>query len=410
MAMMSFPVFLSASLSIFKKFGYQGDLRIVLVILGLNIISLIVLYRLQISSPWKVASLLNYTSPVPAALKQLVYSIVGLLLMTVLATHRGTHRVLTALESCKMLTPLSGILSFVFLLMAKMTGLKDVFMASEIAFKGFFLVFLASFFTNISSRFSIKQYPVRDHLKWIMILLLGIGIYFIIPLLIYGERGSGFLMLIIIFLLVAHFTKKCRFFMVGLVLLVSLLAIGCIVSPSLRERAFGAWIFYNNYINAPYLPGKDTTPGRQLFNALASIRVTPFGLGISRGVLTFKLEGKTRSVVPAASHDFISIPIAMEFGIAAIFIICGSYILLFWLISTQNNKFTFRDTLAICIAASLACQGMYNIAGSIGLTIMTGIPAPWLSFSGTAMLANYILAAIPLSVLNEKEDTTSDAH
>jgi len=401
-AMISFPLFMSLSHALFKKFDYQGDLRLVLIILGLNVISLVFIYRLQVSSPWKVASLLHYTAPISTAFKQLIYSIVGLMILTVLASYRILPRVISVLESNKFVLPLSGILSFVFLILTKIAGLKYIFTASEIVFKGFFLIFLTSFFCSISSRFTNTVYPARKHIRWIIIFLLAIGVFFGLPLLIYGERGSGYVMLIIFFLLTAHFIKDIRYFLAGIVLLAFLLALACLASPSVRERAFGAWLFYDDYISTPYYPGKNTTPGRQLYTALASIKVTPFGLGLTRGILTFKYDGKVRTVVPEAIHDFISIPLAMELGVTIIAIVCASYILMFRLIPV-GDKQTFNSILATCIAATFACQGFYNISGCIGLVVMTGIPAPWLSYSGTAMLTNYTLAAVLLSNLNEKE-------
>jgi cell division protein FtsW (lipid II flippase) len=299
--------------------------------------------------------------------------------------------------------PLSGVLSFVFLILTKFAGLKEFVTASEIVFKVLYLIFLSSFFYSIAPRFMITKYPAREHIKWIIIFLFWIGIFFGVPLLYYGEKGTGFLMLIIFFLLTAHFTKDSRFFIAGIVLLGLLLSVACLASPDVKRRVLGAWLFYEDYINAPYYPGEKATPGRQLFTALASIKVSPFGLGLTRGVLTFFYKGKIQTLVPEAKHDFISIPLAMELGIAVIAIVCASYILMLKLVPVEQGKLTFRGILATCIAVSFACQGLYNISGSIGMVPMTGIPAPWLSYSGTAMIANYTLAAVLLSILNEKE-------
>jgi cell division protein FtsW (lipid II flippase) len=405
-AMLTFPAVMHLSMALFKRAGYQGDIRLLLIIFGLDVISLVFLYRLQVASVWKPAEWLHYHAPVPIAFKDLLSCAAGLITLTLLSANRRIPQILTLLEKNRLVTPLSGILSFVFLLMTKFTGLKQILTASEISFKLLYLIFLSSFFYSIAPRFMIRRYPFREHLRWMIIFILWIAIFFGIPLLIYGEKGTGFLMLLIFFLLTAHFAKDSRFFITGIVSLIVLLCTACVISPDVRRRVFGAWLLYQHYVDSPYFPGETATPGWQLFTALSSIKVSPWGLGLTRGVLTFFHDGKIRTLIPEAVHDFVSVPLAMELGIAIIIIVCASYVMMLKLVPNNYGRLTFRHILATCIAVSLACQGLYNISGSIGLTVMSGLPAPWLSYSGTAMLANSVLAAVLLSILNEREVST----
>jgi cell division protein FtsW len=168
-----------------------------------------------------------------------------------------------------------------------------------------------------------------------------------------------------------------------------------------EKRVIAAWLHWKEYAFKPFGDGR-LYPGYQLFTALASIRLSPWGVGIGNGILKHATMDKT--VIPKAVHDFIAIPVASEIGIVAIIIICIAYIVLLDKATKRNRSLDFWNILAAGIAVALMTQGLYNLSSVIALLPATGIPLPWISYGGSAAFANYFLIGLLITILNDKKD------
>lgn len=119
-----------------------------------------------------------------------------------------------------------------------------------------------------------------------------------------------------------------------------------------------------------------------------------FGRGLSNGPMT------QLNFVPEQHTDFIFSAVGEEFGfIGAIIMICVfALICIRLLMIAQNAKDNFGSLLAIGTLSMIVFQTVVNIGMNVGLAPVAGIPLPWMSYGGTAMLTNFIALGIVESV------------
>lgn len=124
-----------------------------------------------------------------------------------------------------------------------------------------------------------------------------------------------------------------------------------------------------------------------------------FGQGYGSGIQT-----QSRSV-PVNESDFIFSVVGEELGFigGVLIIILGLIILLRCISIAKNASDTYGSFLVIGVTGMLAFNFIENIGMSIGLLPVTGLPLPFVSAGGTAMLANYIAIGIVLSVSLRKK-------
>jgi len=121
-----------------------------------------------------------------------------------------------------------------------------------------------------------------------------------------------------------------------------------------------------------------------------------WGKGLSQGTQT------QLNFIPEQHTDFIFSAIGEEMG----FVGAIAVLILYWLIClrlviiAQNAKDNFGSLLAIGVLSMIVFQVMVNIGMTIGLAPITGIPLPWLSYGGSALLTNFIAVGLVESVHN----------
>lgn len=108
--------------------------------------------------------------------------------------------------------------------------------------------------------------------------------------------------------------------------------------------------------------------------------------------------------IPEQHTDFVFSAIGEEWGFVGAIAILG----LFWLIClrliiiAQNAKDNFGSLLAIGVLSMIIFQVVVNIAMTIGLAPITGIPLPWMSYGRSALLTNFIAIGLVESVANHR--------
>lgn len=121
-----------------------------------------------------------------------------------------------------------------------------------------------------------------------------------------------------------------------------------------------------------------------------------WGKGLNQGTQT------QLNFIPEQHTDFIFSAIGEEMG----FVGAIAVLILYWLIClrlviiAQNAKDNFGSLLAIGVLSMVVFQVMVNIGMTIGLAPITGIPLPWLSYGGSALLTNFIAVGLVESVHN----------
>ncbi len=135
--------------------------------------------------------------------------------------------------------------------------------------------------------------------------------------------------------------------------------------------------------------------------ALGSGGLFGVGLGQSRARWSW---------LPNAHTDFIFAIIGEETGFAGAFIV----IVLFALLAAVGVSIAFRAPegygrlLAIGIVSWLTVQALVNIGGVVAVLPITGVPLPFISNGGNAMLANLFAVGVLLSISRASDPAETD--
>ncbi|NJM18001.1 MAG: rod shape-determining protein RodA [Richelia sp. RM2_1_2] len=123
---------------------------------------------------------------------------------------------------------------------------------------------------------------------------------------------------------------------------------------------------------------------------------TWFGWGPFNGPMT------QLNFVPEQHTDFIFSAVGEQFGFIGCLVLLLGFCLvcqrLLYVASTAKDN--FGSLLAIGVLAKIVFQMVVNIGMTIGLAPVAGIPLPFMSYGGSAMLANFIGIGLVESVAN----------
>jgi rod shape determining protein RodA len=119
-----------------------------------------------------------------------------------------------------------------------------------------------------------------------------------------------------------------------------------------------------------------------------------FGRGYLQGSQT------NLDYVPEQHTDFIFTVIGEEFGFLGSALVLALFALLLWraIRIASLSKDAFGTYLATGVASMFAIQIFVNVGMVVGIMPITGIPLPFLSYGGTAMLVNFLAIGILLNV------------
>jgi rod shape determining protein RodA len=119
-----------------------------------------------------------------------------------------------------------------------------------------------------------------------------------------------------------------------------------------------------------------------------------FGTGYGSGTQT------NLDFVPEQHTDFIFTVVGEEFGFVGAVLLLSMYGILLWrgFRIAMLSKDAFGSLLALGIVGMLAFQVFVNVGMTIGIMPITGIPLPFLSYGGTALLTNFLAVGLLLNV------------
>ncbi len=119
------------------------------------------------------------------------------------------------------------------------------------------------------------------------------------------------------------------------------------------------------------------------------------GLGASRARWFF---------LPNAHTDFVFSIIGEETGLAGSLAVAGLFVALTiaGTVVALRAHDRFGRLLAIGITTWLVAQALVNIGGVVGVLPITGVPLPFVSYGGSALLVEMIAVGVLLSVVRER--------
>jgi len=130
---------------------------------------------------------------------------------------------------------------------------------------------------------------------------------------------------------------------------------------------------------------------RQILIALGAGGLTGVGLGNSLQKYAYLPENATDSIFAI---------IAEELGLVGAILVIGVFITVIWrgFYIAMNAKDTFGKLLAGGIISFLAGQILINLAAQTALLPLTGIPLPFISYGGSALIINLAAIGILLNI------------
>lgn len=150
-----------------------------------------------------------------------------------------------------------------------------------------------------------------------------------------------------------------------------------------------------NFINPWKDPAGDGYQLIQSFYALGAGGVTGLGIGQSRQKTLY---------MPEPHNDFIFSIIGEELGLIG----CTVVIILFVIFVyrgikiAMNAKDEYGTLLAVGITSIIGLQAIINIAVVTGSMPVTGVPLPFISYGGTALVFNLMAMGILLNISRQK--------
>lgn len=139
----------------------------------------------------------------------------------------------------------------------------------------------------------------------------------------------------------------------------------------------------------------------QSFISLGSGGITGLGLGESRQKLAF---------LPASHTDFIFCLVGEELGLVGASVLIALFIFLFvrGISIAGRTKDKFVSYLAYGLTLMISVQGLINFAVVTGLVPTKGLPLPFLSYGGSALLINMAAVGMLLRISRGDDEPAAE--
>jgi rod shape determining protein RodA len=220
-----------------------------------------------------------------------------------------------------------------------------------------------------------------------LLILLGLSLAPIVLVLLEPDAGTALVYLFAYVVMLFVYGIKYRYFIGSLGLLAA-------VSPLIYF--FLLRDFQRARILALFFPGSDSLGTTyQIDNALMAIGSGGwFGKGLYHGVLT------QSGAIPVRESDFIFAVIGEEMGFvgALVFIVLLAGLVILAMSVSRRAPDRIGKLIAAGIAAMFAFDFIINIGMCVGLLPVSGLPLPFVSYGGTAMVSNLVAVGFLFSI------------
>lgn len=184
---------------------------------------------------------------------------------------------------------------------------------------------------------------------------------------------------------------KLRYFIEGIVLAVA----GGLSFLLFKNQGTMGEGFRSTRIQTWFDPfANPTGDGWQIINSLYAIGSGGlFGAGLGQGRQKYLY-------LPEPHNDFIFAILAEELGFIGCVSVIALFVIFVWrgIIIALRAPDTYGSLIAIGIVCLIGLQAIMNIAVVTGSMPVTGVPLPFFSYGGTAMIANLVSIGILLNI------------
>ncbi|MEV4416781.1 putative peptidoglycan glycosyltransferase FtsW [Catellatospora sp. NPDC049609] len=230
-----------------------------------------------------------------------------------------------------------------------------------------------------------------------------VGLLFV--LVGYTDLGTMLCLLILFLGLLWAAGVPLRFF--GMLLGAGLAGIALlIVAPGrsgYRSDRFGA--FFQNDAEIISCPGRDDSCWQAKQGLLAISDGGWFGVGLGNSSLKWNW-------LPSAHNDFIFAVIAEELGVVGCLVVLSLFAVLTYtgLRIARRVSDPFRRMAACAVTLWLVAQAVINIGGVVKLLPITGLPLPFISDGGTALIVTLAAVGMLASFARAEPDAARALH
>ena len=328
-----------------------------------------------------IYSSFKYGTPYKYLIQQIVFFIIGIVLMIVF--YKIDYNIYK-----KYANTFLGI-CFLLLILVLIPGIGSIRNGSRSWFGILGLGFQPSELSKLALIIFVSKYLSnndklkRETYKFMLPILMIIGLFFIIILL---EPDFGTDMVITMSLIGLIFisgTNVSIFYKIGIIGLIGIIVL-IIIAPYRLDRI-------TSFLN----PWSDPLgSGFQMIQSLYAI-----GPG---GILGYGLFNSRQKhfYLPEPQTDFIFSIINEELGFIGSLIIISLFVILYYHIikSTINNNDLFGKYLSFGLCFLLLFQTLLNLSVVVGLVPITGVTLPFISYGGSSLIVSMISIGIILNV------------
>ena len=360
----------------------------------LNLLGLVMIHRLDIADQL-IARLNNTEAPIPDSEAQFTWLILaaGLAVLTLLVVrdHRRLQRYMY----------LSMLVGVVLLLLPLVPGLGTTINGATLWIRVGPFTFQPSEFAKIFLTIFFAGYLVlkRDSMAVVRTKILGLGfprgrdlgpiaVAWLVALIVLAfERDLGTaLMFFGVFVVMLYVsTGRRSWLVIGALLLLLGGLIGYMAFGHVQQRIM-IWLDTWSYAQDESF---------QLAQGL-------FGLA-NGGLLGAGWGNGYPQLVPFAKSDFIAAALGEEIGLTGLMAIIMLYAVIIerGLRTAVSVRDAFGTLLAVGLASAMALQVFVVIGGVTRLIPLTGLTTPFLSYGGSALLANWTMIALLLRISDQ---------
>jgi len=218
-------------------------------------------------------------------------------------------------------------------------------------------------------------------------------------LLVYKQPDLGTALVLLAVLLVMLLVAGVRMrhfvvlLLVGVIGMVGVVELG--VLKAYQTARITSFIHTPNTANPSLL---ETVAGANIYNVVESKNAISnggvLGQGIGKGTAT------NTSLVPEQSTDFIFSAVGEQVGLVGSVLLLGLFLLVIWRtwLAASMSRDLFGSLLCAGVLAMLVFQIFENAGMAMGIMPVAGIPLPWMSYGGSAVLIDFIGIGLVLSV------------
>jgi rod shape determining protein RodA len=307
--------------------------------------------------------------------KQVIFLVVGLVMLFIFSSvdYRKLGSYWWALYVFSLL-----LLGSVLVFGTSIRGTKGWFVWGTFSFQPVeivkvFIVIILSYFL---SKHSISSW--RDWGRSFLLIVPVIGLLYLQP-----DFGPIFIIVIIwlLFNILRGLSKQGWLILISSLVFASLIVWFGILRDDQKARI-------ETFINPSLDPTGQGFQVRQSIIAIGSGQILGSGLG----------EGGQSELrfLPEAPTDFVFASLLEQLGLIGFLVLLGIWLVFFWrtikIVRSARDDYTLYISLGLMLLIFI--QTFINVAMNLGLAPVVGLPLPFLSYGGSALVSTFILVGI----------------